>query len=99
MAFQPGLFPDTQPSLSRGAIWGRRLKLAIFVVFCVELGMVLIIVPWTPLWTENSLLADYPMLQLWLSSGIVRGVVSGLGLLDLWIGILHAVRYRERPPN
>jgi hypothetical protein len=29
--------------------------------------------------------------------GFVRGAVSGLGLLDIWLGVLEAVRYRDRP--
>lgn len=61
--------------------------------------MVLLVIPWTLLWTENSLLVDYTQLRLWLSSGIARGIVSGLGILDIWIGIWQAVHYRDRPQN
>jgi hypothetical protein len=28
--------------------------------------------------------------------GFVRGAVSGLGLLDIWLGVIEAVRYRDR---
>jgi hypothetical protein len=27
----------------------------------------------------------------------VRGLVSGLGLVDIWMGVAEAVRYREAP--
>jgi len=27
----------------------------------------------------------------------VRGVVSGLGLVDIWMGVAEAVTYRESP--
>ena len=29
--------------------------------------------------------------------GFVRGVVSGLGLVDIWMGVVEAVTYRETP--
>jgi hypothetical protein len=29
-------------------------------------------------------------------NGFVRGAISGLGVVDFWIGIARAVTYRER---
>jgi hypothetical protein len=28
--------------------------------------------------------------------GFVRGAISGLGVLDLWLGISEAIHYRDR---
>jgi hypothetical protein len=36
-----------------------------------------------------------PWLAAILHNGAVRGVISGLGLLDIWIGISEAVHYRD----
>jgi len=96
MESQPSLF-TSDPPVSRAVIWRERFKLVIFVVFCIELGIFLIAYPWTPWWTENSLLVDYPRLASILSTGVIRGMVSGLGILDIWIGIWQAIRYREKP--
>ncbi len=30
--------------------------------------------------------------------GPVRGIISGLGLLDIWIGISEAIHYRDQRP-
>ncbi|HYX70937.1 MAG TPA: hypothetical protein VE825_17510 [Terriglobales bacterium] len=76
-------------------IWLHRLSLFTFVLFCVVVGMALVVLPWSPQWTENSLLAPYPGLRSFLRLDFVRGLVSGLGLLDLWFGISEAIHYRE----
>jgi hypothetical protein len=77
-------------------LWMQRLSVVTFVIFCIELGMVLAVLPWMRAWTENSLLAPYPGLRAFLEHNFVRGAVSGLGLVNIWIGIWEAVRYRER---
>jgi hypothetical protein len=33
-----------------------------------------------------------------LDNGTVRGLISGLGLLDIWIGVSEAVHYRDHRP-
>jgi hypothetical protein len=70
----------------------------VYVIFCLELGFLLILLPWTQYWTSNTLLASLPWLRPILGHNFVRGVVSGLGLLDLWIGISGAVSYRDPAP-
>lgn len=55
----------------------------------------LMIVPWRPEWSENSLLLAYPGIRELISSGFVRGAVTGLGLLNVWIGFWEAIQYRE----
>lgn len=81
------------PSIIR--IWGHRLSMLLFVFFCAVLGVVLVVFPWKDEWTNNSLVIGYPALQTFLGSGFVRGVCSGLGLLDIWIGFWEAVHYHE----
>ncbi len=77
------------------ALWVQRISLVVFVVFCIELGMLLAVLPWTRVWTENSLLLGRPALRAIAHLNFVRGLVSGLGLIDIWIGIWEAVHYRE----
>jgi hypothetical protein len=46
----------------------------------------LIYLPWSHvLWDQNPLFLHFPMLGHFAASGAVRGLVSGLGLLNLWI--------------
>lgn len=57
--------------------------LAILIVF--ELGVLLLVVPWSPFWEYNGMLQRYPELIPFLLSPFVRGAVSGLGVLDILI--------------
>jgi len=83
----------SQPSRSR--VWLRRLGVLLFVFFCATLGVMLMILPWRPEWSENPLLLAYPTVHEIISSGFVRGIVTGIGLLNVWIGFWEAIRYRE----
>ena len=82
--------PPTRPQL-----WMHRLWLVIFVLLCLELGIILVVGPWTRAWTSNSLTSSYPALHDFLMNDFVRGAVTGLGLVDFWIGIARALAYHE----
>jgi hypothetical protein len=78
-------------------VWLQRVFVIVYVLFCIELGLVLMVLPWmTGYWFSGGWLAQWPELRNLLQSGFVRGAVSGLGLLDIWLGIMEAVRYRDR---
>jgi hypothetical protein len=78
-------------------IWLDRLRALLFVTLCATFGVLLLILPWTPKWTDNPLLLSSPGLRDFVSSGFVRGFASGLGLLDLWLGFREAILYHENP--
>lgn len=71
--------------------------MVILVLFCIELGLALTVLPWLSVWTENSLLAGLPQLKAFLGNYFVRGAFTGLGIIDIWIGVWEAVHYRDRP--
>ena len=79
----------------RYVIWSHRLSLVVLVVFCIELGMLLAILPWTTVWNQNSFLVAHPGLRSLVQNNFVRGIATGLGLIDIWIGIWEAVHYRD----
>ncbi|MGH9492450.1 MAG: hypothetical protein ACRD2K_03020 [Terriglobales bacterium] len=85
-----GTAPAATPPL-----WLRRISLVTFVTFCVWIGMLLVALPWTRIWTENSLLTGSPTLRAFTQSAVLRGAVSGLGFIDIWLGIWEALHYRE----
>ena len=97
---RPPMFSDPFPRGSGGGyrgfdLWLHRLTVLMFVFVCAVVGVLLVIVPWRPEWTDNRFLLSYPGLHSFMSHGFVRGLVSGLGLLDIWIGFWEAVHYRE----
>jgi hypothetical protein len=71
------------------------LWLIIRVLVFIQMGMMLLIFPWTPVWTENTLLGANLQLRAIVNNGFLRGAVSGLGLVNIWLGLADAVRYRE----
>jgi succinate dehydrogenase/fumarate reductase cytochrome b subunit len=84
-----------EPPVPRHVVWLHRLSLVVFVVFCIELGMLLAILPWTTVWNQNSFLGARPALKALAQSNFVRGLATGIGLVDIWIGIWEAVHYRD----
>jgi len=96
--------PDTQNhaggaehSADTPHVWLLRLRALLFVTACATFGVLLIILPWTDKWTDNPLLLSSPGLRQFISNGFVRGLCSGLGILDLWLGFWEAIYYHERP--
>ena len=79
-------------------LWLHRLAVLIFVLLCAASGVTLVILPWSLQWSDNYLLLRFPALQPIVTNGFVRGVCTGLGLLDLWIGFAEAVHYHEEQP-
>jgi hypothetical protein len=76
-------------------IWLQRLRALLLVTLCATFGVLLVILPWTPKWTDNPLLLASPALRAFVSNGFVRGITSGLGLIDLWLGFWEAIHYHE----
>jgi hypothetical protein len=97
----PGNKPATPAKVSRATVWLHRISLVIYVMFCIELGMLLTVLPWTHVWTDNSLLTMHPLLRSIVQDNFFRGTVTGFGLTDVWIGIWEAVHYRDpgKPKN
>jgi hypothetical protein len=77
-------------------VWLHRTSVFLFVLISAIAGVLLIILPWTPEWTDNYLLLSFPALRTIVSNGFFRGICSGLGLLDIWIGFWEALHYHER---
>ena len=84
---------------SPAPVWLQRLSLVMLVVFCLYLGALVAILPWwTRIWDQNMFINSRPALAAFLHNGAVRGLVTGLGLLDIWIGISEAIHYRDHRP-
>lgn len=76
-------------------LWLHRITMLLFVFVCAVVGVLLVILPWRPEWTDNHLLLSSPGLRAFVASGFVRGICSGLGVLDIWIGFWEAIHYHE----
>ncbi len=65
-----------------------RILFIIYILYCFEVGIFLLIFPWMEVWSENAILSYFPVLiQELLLSNYARGAISGLGLVNLFLGI------------
>jgi hypothetical protein len=86
----------THPGPTRTQLWLHRISVFLFVLISAVAGVLLIILPWTPEWTDNYLLLSFPALRTLVANGFFRGICSGLGMLDIWIGFWEALHYHEQ---
>ena len=63
-----------------------------FALYCLEAGLFFTVVPWTRIWTMNSLLHDNAAIALWADNPFLRGFVSGIGVLHLIFGVRELFR-------
>ena len=63
-----------------------------FALYCVEAGLFFMVVPWTRIWTMNSLLHSTASLALLADNPFLRGFVSGVGMLHLIVGTRELFR-------
>ena len=90
--------PPQRPEVRRYKgveLWLHRFTVLIFGFVCVVVGVLLVILPWRPEWMDNRLLMVSPGLRALVANGFVRGICSGLGMLDIWIGFSEAIHYHE----
>ncbi len=68
----------------------------IYVLYCLEVGIFLLVYPWMRLWDQNFLLQYSSYLRVVLLNDFFRGAVSGLGIANLILGaweVAHFQRY------
>ena len=66
----------------------RRLLL---VAFFIEVGLLLIVLPWSDFWETNYFASLWPSLLPVMMNDFVRGAVSGIGFLNLGSGVAELV--------
>jgi hypothetical protein len=94
----PDNAPTTQGS-PRIPRWLERAELFLRVMLRMYIGLAVCYAPWSRLfWDQNPIFLRFPTLGIYAADGIVRGLISGLGLLNLWIALLDAIRHGTEKP-
>jgi hypothetical protein len=70
-----------------------RLFRVVWLLVWLELGLVLILVPWSEVWETNYFLYQYPSLAFFVNNPFMRGAISGLGIMNVFLA-LEAFRRR-----
>ena len=55
----------------------------LLAAFFLEVGFILLVVPWSSYWDRNFFAQSWPPLHAVLTSNYVRGAVSGLGVVNV----------------
>jgi hypothetical protein len=64
-----------------------RLRSVLWLFILFELGVVLVFLPWLQVWESNYFLSQYPALRPILLHPSLRGVITGVGALDIVLAI------------
>lgn len=75
--------------------WYHKVSAILFIIFCMELGLFLVIFPWTEAWESNFFSSLVPEWRGYWDNAYVRGAVSGVGVLNLYISFLEIFRLRR----
>jgi hypothetical protein len=62
------------------------LRRLLLVAYFIEVGLLLVLVPWSPFWERNYFVYALPILDEIIRNNYVRGGVSGLGVVNLLMG-------------
>jgi hypothetical protein len=105
--FAPVASPDTQNGIvgapqpdphspQRIPRWLERMELFLRVMLRMYIGLAVCYAPWSrTFWDQNPIFLQFPNFSVFAAHGAVRGLVSGLGLLNLWIAFQDALRHRD----
>jgi hypothetical protein len=63
----------------------------LLTLLALQTGIFLILIPWSSIWDQNFLLGALSSLQSHLRSYYIRGAVSALGVVNLWVGFAEAL--------
>lgn len=72
----------------------------LYVAFFLEVGLLLVVLPWSTFWETNYFAYAWPALVPLLTNDFVRGAVSGLGVVNVVAGFVELVptlAMRESP--
>ncbi len=76
--------------------WLVRMELFLRVMVRMYIGLAICYAPWShAFWDQNPVFMQFPTLGTIAANGAVRGIISGLGLLNLWFAMHDALRRRD----
>lgn len=67
--------------------WSNRIGKILLILVSLELGIFLLLFPWSEAWQTNNLSFLFPPLERIWGNFYFRGAISGLGVLNLFVFI------------
>lgn len=78
--------------------WTAKASAVLFSIFCLELGAFLMVFPWLDLYPTNWFVQARPEYTALLTSYSFRGAMTGLGVLNVLVGLAEVLRLRRFAP-
>ena len=75
--------------------WYHKAGAVLMTIFCMAIGLILIVYPWTESWDRNYFASVVPEWHTYWDNLYVRGAVSGLGVVNFYISLAEAIRLRR----
>ena len=75
--------------------WYHKAFALLFIVFCLEVGIVLLILPWSEYWDDNYFSGLTPAWRNLWENSFLRGAVSGVGIVNILISFGELFRLRR----
>ena len=78
-----------------------KITVIVYILICFEVGILLLILPWTQYWEENVFLyfitgrLNAQWIPTFLTSGYMRGAVTGLGVLNILAGMRDIFKFND----
>ena len=91
----PEALPEALPAGPPPARWYPKMTAVVFITFCLELGFFLVVFPWTEAWDNNYFSSLIPEWHRYWDNMYVRGAVSGVGAVNLYISFLEMFRLKR----
>lgn len=91
----PAQFPETATRKK----WPGRLLTVCFAVFAFEVGLFLVIFPWMDSWSLNYFQGLSPAIENMWDEPTFRGMVTGLGFVNIYIALLQTLKLFRRNPE
>ena len=72
-----------------------KVLFVIYVLYCLEVGIFLLVFPWMRLWDQNLLLQYSSYVRFLFLNDFFRGAVSGLGVANLILGVWEIAHFQR----
>lgn len=67
----------------------------IYILYSLEVGILLLFLPWSAIWDNNYLLYLYPKFRPVVANPFLKGAVLGLGIVNILIGFQEIAQFRK----
>jgi hypothetical protein len=91
----PEIAPPPVPAEPPPYRWYHKMSAVLFITFCLEIGFFLLVFPWTEAWESNYFSSFIPEWHRYWDNMYIRGAVSGIGAVNLYISFIEMFRLKR----